>query len=1794
MDNSALNPFPVPELASSLLPQQPHNVLVFVADGLRNGSVNAQDTPTLYALQNSGVNFTNSHSLFPTFTTPNASAIATGHYLGDTGDFSNTIYAGYPVPPANGSPTPFIENDPILGNLNANYPGTVDPLTGKPSGYDSSDPDSFSLSNFLNEETLLQAARQNGYSTAAVGKLGPTLIQDVSQGTPDPVTGKVPVPQTVIIDDSTGRTGGVPLSADIQQRLITAGVGITTPDRSNGANVSDPTQVQLSNGFSGNNKQPGTLEANYVQQQFFTNAVTNAILPEFKDANNPFAMVYWSRDPDGTQHNQGDSLDSLTPGINGPTSKAAVTNADHNLAQIIQSLKDQGLYDNTDIFVTSDHGFSTISKSVVDAQGTKVNDYAATLTYAGINPGELPPGFVAIDLAHGLGQNLFDPDQATKGADGNYSYKLVDPTQGIRPNNGNGLIASSTTLSTPNATTAPPASVIVAANGGSDLIYIPDHSAATLQQVVDILTKQNYVSGLFVDDSYGPIAGTLPLSSINLKGSAQTPTPAIVVNFKTFSTDPSNPAQSEVEIADTGLQQGQGMHGSFGRGDTFNTMIAAGPDFKQGFSDTAPVSNADVAPTLASIIGLPIPSGNGTLIGRVISEALVGGPDSVATTTGIQKSDEPLNGQITYLNYQQVGDTKYFDAAGFAGGTDGLSTGINGSALGGNKTFVIKQGDKAVISNFGGAGAFWRTSQPLSQTIVETDTLKFEGQGLTASNMILTPMGTDLVVTFDGVSDTQVTLKDFKIENLDNLFASKGGPADLINVLFDSQTKGTDSFDTFVGDVPRTQVFNTNTTTYVDALSTTVSGFDNSNDVIDAPVGDHTLSGGSGDDILRGGAGFNTLKGGDGKDLLEGGLGQTVMNGGGGNDTFVIAPNQGLVKIQDFKLGEDTVSLAGGLTFDQLTVVQGTGENQANALIQDKSGKLLAIVENIQASLLTVAFAPNRTIAGPETATTPQGWFLTPAGKQVQLVDPTTGVYGDRPYDIAISPDGKTMIVSNDGQSTQSLMVVDRATGNIVQTIPYTGNEALYIGVTFSPDGKHVYASAGGNNKIRVYDVAGQQLTEKDPIALPLPLSASGQPVNLYAGGLAIAADGKTLYVADNLGDSMNIIDLESRVVKSTIPVGHNPYTVKLSADGKTAYVSNWGEETVSVIDLTAAQPQQVQEIEVGTHPNAMALNPTNSELYVANADSDNVSVIDTATNTVLRTIDLSPYPGAKEGSSPNALTVSPDGKTLYVANATNNDVAVIKLGNTTTEDEVVGLIPTAWYPTGLVLSPDGKELDVINAKGLGAGPNPNGPIPYRNPEQASNQYVGSMIQGTLSQIDLSDPAMLDQYTQQVIKNNGFEEGSKVRVAGVPQTDVIPLRPGDPSPIKHVIYVIKENRTYDQVLGSLGQGNGDPNLNLFGDESAPNQRALAKQFVTLDNFYADAEVSADGWNWSTGALANTYVQKNWPADYADANRNRPYDFEGGNLATSPGSNPQDAFIWNKLSDAGIDYRNYGFRVFGGKVAANPVTGETTEPRLAANTDLNFSGYNLGYPDASTDLIPGSTTTRIDEWTKEFNQYEANGNLPTMEFVRLPSDHTRGTSIGAPTPRAYMADNDLALGKLVDAVSHSANWKDTAIFVVEDDAQDGPDHVDAHRTVTQIISPYTQTGKVDSTFYSTVSMLRTMELIVGIGPMSQYDAAATPMLNSFTNQPNFSPYSVIQPTQNIAEKNPVDAPLGLAAQSVDWTVEDQNEAIENLMIWQSIKGADSIMPTPITTFPKISASVEGSTAENSVNSPITVI
>ncbi|HKS50302.1 MAG TPA: bifunctional YncE family protein/alkaline phosphatase family protein [Pseudonocardiaceae bacterium] len=791
---------------------------------------------------------------------------------------------------------------------------------------------------------------------------------------------------------------------------------------------------------------------------------------------------------------------------------------------------------------------------------------------------------------------------------------------------------------------------------------------------------------------------------------------------------------------------------------------------------------------------------------------------------------------------------------------------------------------------------------------------------------------------------------------------------------------------------------------------------------------------------------------------------------------------------------------------------------------------------------------------GPDgTAVTPIGFTVTPAGQQTNL--------GDLPLAAASSPDGRWLVVSNDGQGTQSLQVVDTTTSKVTQTLPYTAPQALFVGLAFAQDGKTLYASGGGNNLIRRYTVTNGMLTEGTPIPLPTT-NPAGATLNPVPAGIAVTPDGQRLLVADQQANAMSVVDLATGVVHTTA-AGPHPYAVVVSADGHSAYVTDQGADTVSVLDLTGPEPAAHKTITVGTHPNKAVASADGSTLYVANGDSDEISVIDTATATVSRTINLAPYPGAPVGSNPDALALSGDGRTLYVANAGNNDVAVIDLAS----GRVAGLIPTAWYPTAVVATD--RALFVTNGKGLGAGPN-NVPRHYPNPYDAStptpDQYVGSMMVGTLSTVSLPiNHGQLTKWTQQVAHDDGFNGSTGDHGQA---SAIVPGTAGQRSPIQHVIYVVKENRTYDQEFGSLGKGNGDPTLNLFGPESAPNARTLEGNYVTLDNFYADAEVSAQGWNWTVAANSNPYSEQVWPGNYSG--RGAPYPSESSDPAIAPNRVPAQAYIWDRLAAAHISFRNYGFYV-----NTQPNGSSTaTDPVLDANTDHNFRGFDLACPDSPNSFTPRKATCggrfpdRFTEWQTEFSNYVQNNNLPTVELVRLPNDHNAGTTVGAPTPRAYTADNDWAVGQLVQAVSHSKYWPNTAIFVTEDDAQNGPDHVDAHRTVAEVISPYTHTGRVDSTFYSTASMLRTIELIVGLHPLTQFDAYATPMLAAFTNKPDTTAYTAIKPSQNLHEVNPVNAPLVAQSAQQDLTKEDQiNMQQFNQATWASVKGANVPMPAP---------------------------
>jgi hypothetical protein len=578
----------------------PRNLILFVPDGLRGRIVTPQTAPAMAEVRDKGVNFKNSHSLFPTFTTANASAMATGHYLGDTGDFSNTIYTGYPVAQANGTVTPFLEVDPVILDIDEHFGG-----------------------DYLNEETVLKMARAKGYSTAAMGKLGPTLIFDHTEKTGDAGL------HSIVIDDATGGKNGVPISDEMKDALTEANLPLATPSRGE-------------NGKAGDAKTAGTVVPNTAQQAYFVDVATKVVLPMFKARNKPFVLVFWSRDPDGSQHNTGDSLNTVTPGINGPTSLAGIKNADNNLAQLRKALEDLGLAATTNIIISSDHGFSTISKESKTSPSRKV-------TYEDTPKGFLPMGFLAIDLAKALELPLFDPNDK--------SARVAD---NAHPKVGNGLLGKDP---------AKP-DLVVATNGGSDLIYLPNKDRRLAGRTVKALLEQDYISGIFVEDDLGRFPGTLPLSLLGLRGKAVTPHPAIVVNFRSYTTGCGEPTNCSVEVADTVLRQGQGMHGSFGRGDTMNFTAAIGPDFKAGYIDALPVSNADVGATAARLLGLT-PKPKGSLIGRVMTEAMPNGATPKALS-GTVKSQPSANGLRTVLNFQRVSTQRYFDAAGFPGRTVGL------------------------------------------------------------------------------------------------------------------------------------------------------------------------------------------------------------------------------------------------------------------------------------------------------------------------------------------------------------------------------------------------------------------------------------------------------------------------------------------------------------------------------------------------------------------------------------------------------------------------------------------------------------------------------------------------------------------------------------------------------------------------------------------------------------------------------------------------------------------------------------------------------------------------------------------------------------------------------------------------------------------------------------------------------------------------------------------------------------------------------------------------------------------
>lgn len=776
----------------------------------------------------------------------------------------------------------------------------------------------------------------------------------------------------------------------------------------------------------------------------------------------------------------------------------------------------------------------------------------------------------------------------------------------------------------------------------------------------------------------------------------------------------------------------------------------------------------------------------------------------------------------------------------------------------------------------------------------------------------------------------------------------------------------------------------------------------------------------------------------------------------------------------------------------------------------------------------------------------PDGTYLLPTGQTVRAFGKIIEV-NDRPLGIAMSPDGRTAaVVTGSNFAPRALHLVDLASAKLNQTLPLADS---FTGVTFDSAGNTLYVGGGSSNAVHIFSRTGEEPFSSAG-SIPLPGSAPS--------GLALSPDGKYLFVACNLKHAVARIELATKKIDFWT-TGSYPYTVAI-AKGKL-FVSNWGGRrplptdttdgihpvvvdkrtgipssgTVSVFDLATGNP--LAELEVGLHPSALALSPDQGKLYVANANSDTIAQINTATPKLERSIPVPLYRKAPLGSSPNALAVHPDGKTLFVANAANNAVAVLDLPSA----QVKGFLPAGWYPTAVALTADKSQLLIANGYGFGSVA----------PAQGNGRSYKDRA-GVLSLVPLTELKNLASLTAQVRKDNHIP-GAQPAAAGE-----------TPKPIEHVIYVIKENRTYDQVFGDVPSGNGDPSLALFGRDVTPNHHALAEQYVLLDNFYQPADQSALGHRWCTQGYASDWVFK----------------YSNGRNDQNPMLFAPTDFIWDNARRHGVSVRAFGER---GLNTVEPAGATWTDiysdwKQNARKITINPRAVIVGLRDVYSRTVPAydlriPDQIRVDRFLEEFHAAEKTKSVPKLMVLLLSQDHTAGTSPGFPTPRAMMADNDLALGRLVEAVSHSSLWPKTAIFVVEDDAQAGVDHVDGHRTVAMVVSPYTRGRKTDSTFYTTINLYRTIEELLGLPPTNQFDMAADPMFPVFTRTPGFEPYKALPNSIPLDEMNPPlkalkGKMLELARASMSMDLDEPDvapEALLNRAIWHSVKG-------PLTPYP----------------------
>ncbi len=777
----------------------------------------------------------------------------------------------------------------------------------------------------------------------------------------------------------------------------------------------------------------------------------------------------------------------------------------------------------------------------------------------------------------------------------------------------------------------------------------------------------------------------------------------------------------------------------------------------------------------------------------------------------------------------------------------------------------------------------------------------------------------------------------------------------------------------------------------------------------------------------------------------------------------------------------------------------------------------------------------------------PNGRLLTPSGTQTEVAP--------YPFALALTPDGRRVVVACTGADEQSLHLLDAATGKMLAKEPV---KKSWLGLAVAPDGSRVYVAGAGGKNILVYRLESDRFVAEEPIAL----RKGDEPAKLDAtpSGLAVSPDGRSLWAARILLNDVVRIDLASRTIASSVSVGIHPYRPVLSPDGKLLAVANWGAASVSLVD--AVRGAVLATVKTADHPSDLVFARDGETLFVAQSNRNLVAVVDVASRAVVRQISVALGPDGPgtpsadaqpDGSTPNALALAPDGKTLFVANADDDAVAVVNVAGDPRTARTKGFVPTGWYPAALALSRDGKTLWVANAKGGWSWSNAaGGPDPTKQGDGKPRRQTRT-IPGSVSRVSVPSAAALATLTTRAYANR---RPAARGAAPVKASAVVPAAPGVASPIRHVVYVVRENRTYDQVLGDLPQGNGDPSLVIFGRDVTPNAHALAEQFVLLDNLYCDAEVSADGHNWSMGAYATDFVEKIWPPNYGK--KGFDYLFEGDDANAFP----TNGYLWDAAERAGLTLRNYGEFI---GIAAHL---ESTKLSLSTGMEGSLKGNTCPfYPGFDLEILDNA---RVDIFLREFRGFVKAKEMPRLTIVRLGNDHTAGTKKGARTPRAMVAENDVALGRLVEAISRSPFWKETAIFVIEDDAQNGSDHVDAHRTVGFVISPYTRRGGVvDSTMYSTVSMLRTIELILGLPPMSQHDASATPMTAAFADAPDLAPFAHLETKIPFYEMNPDGAPMQALAGTWDFTKEDAAPDLAlNEAVWKSVRGADSEMPAPV--------------------------